>query len=245
MSVKKFIQIIILFSLYTTSFAYGQNKKPDKTETTDHIFESKYLEILKKAAKQDYFSVKFKQEIYSALREKISPSDGILFIKKPTSFRFEIISPRQEIYVSNGKNFWKYIPELKHAQHLQANSNELGFVQLLTNLANIKNFYNVSQWKKPEAKQTNEDINTPYVKSDTPPLQNDDDIHLRLIPKGDKQQKVIYAVIQVKTGFIQELRIVQSNGNRTRLLFHEYSPKILNESVFEFKPPQGIVVDKL
>ena len=121
MSVKKFIQIIILFSLYTTSFAYGQNKKPDKTETTDHIFESKYLEILKKAAKQDYFSVKFKQEIYSALREKISPSDvsGELIEKTPEEIENEMekleitagAKIRQRIYVDpEDLDFWQEEP---------------------------------------------------------------------------------------------------------------------------------------
>lgn len=237
----KFIGIIFSFLIIISS-VFAEKKQDASSET---IFEKKYLEILKTASKQDFFSVNFKQEIYSALREKISSSDGILYIKKPASFRFEIISPRQEIYVSNSKNFWKYIPELKHAQSLQANANELAFVQLLTNLANIKKFYNVSAWKKPDDQKTNENINTPYVKSDTPPLQNDDDIHLRLIPKEDKQQKVLYAVIQVKTGLIQELRIVQTNGNRTRLLFSDYSSKKFSDEVFEFKPPQGIVVDKL
>lgn len=241
-SILKFMCAFVFLNFFTYS-ALANNKSLEKNTNYEQIFEKKYLDTLKTATKQDFFSVKFKQEIYSALREKISPSDGILFIKKPNSFRFEILSPRQEIYVSNGKSFWKYIPELKHAQHLQANAHELGFVQLLTNLANIKKFYNVSPWKK--TNDTNEEKNSSPVKSDTPPPQNDDNIHLRLTPKEDKQQKVLYAVIQVKTGFIQELRIVQTNGNRTRLLFHEYSVKNMNEDVFQFKPPQGIVVDKL
>ncbi|WGL60577.1 outer membrane lipoprotein carrier protein LolA [Pigmentibacter sp. JX0631] len=240
----KFFKFIFIFSFFFWNYSFSFAQKNEGT-MNDQNFEKKYLEVLKTASKQDFFSVKFKQEIYSSLREKISPSDGILYIKKPASFRFEIISPRQEIYVSNSKNFWKYIPELKHAQSLQANANELAFVQLLTNLANIKKFYNVSVWEKPDAQKINENINTPYVKSDTPPPQNDDDIHLRLIPKEDKQQKVLYAVIQVKTGLIQELRIVQTNGNRTRLLFNDYSSNKFSDEVFEFKPPQGIVVDKL
>ncbi|KAB8037778.1 hypothetical protein GCL60_11430 [Silvanigrella paludirubra] len=237
---KKLIKInFIVLSLLAINPIYSQTKKTSKS------FETRYTETMKLASKQEIFTVNFKQEIYSALRDKISLSDGVLSIKKPSSFRFEITSPRKEIYLSNGKSFWKYIPELKHAQHLNASSNELGFVQLLTDLSNIKKFYDVTEWKKSEGKKAQHDINTSHVKSDTPPLQNDDDILLRLTPKGDKQQKVLYAVIQVKTGFIQELRIVQLNGNRTRLLFDTYSPKPVSNDLFEFTPPQGIVVDKM
>ena len=153
--------------------------------------------------------------------------------------------PRQEIYISNGKSFWKYIPDLKHAQHLRANSKELGFVNLLTNLSQIKKYYDVFEWKNETSEKTKQDINTSTVKSDSPPPQNDDNIFLKLEPKGDKQQKVLYAVIQVKTGFIQELRIVQLNGNRTRLVFSQYSPKLVSDKVFEFTPPQGIAVDNM
>ena len=234
----KLIFVTLSFSIINPIFP--QNKKNIKS------FETKYSETMKLAAKQESFTVNFKQEIYSALREKVSLSDGTLSIKKPFSFRFEISSPRKEIYLSNGKSFWKYIPELKHAQHLNATSNELGFVQLLTDLSNIKKFYDVQEWNSSKNKETKQDINTTlYVKSDAPPPQNDDDIYLRLLPKGDKQQKVLYAVIQMKTGFIQELRIVQFNGNRTRLVFEKHLSKQVSNEEFEFTPPQGIVVDKM
>lgn len=246
--IKRVMTILFLFSsLFLTNKIHSQSKieHSNETKSSSRIFETNYLNTLKSASKQSNFSVNFKQEIFSVLRDKTTSSNGILTIKKPTSFRFEITSPRQEIYVSNGKSFWKYIPELKHAQHLRANSNELGFVNLLTNLSHIKKYYEITEWTNEEAKKLKQDINTAVVKSDAPPPQNDDDVHLKLVPKGDKQQKVLYAVIQVKTGFIQELRIVQLNGNRTRLIFSQYSPKSISDEVFEFTPPQGIAVDKM
>jgi outer membrane lipoprotein-sorting protein len=245
---KKIILILsILPSIFLTSKIYPQNKitNSNKIKPSSKIFEKNYHNSLKAASKQSSFSVSFKQEVFSILRDKITASNGILTIKKPASFRFEITSPRQEIYVSNAKSFWKYIPELKHAQHLRANSNELGFVNLLTNFSHIKKYYEVSEWTSEEAKKLKQDINTAIVKSDTPPPQNDDYVLLKLVPKGDKQQKVLYAVIQVKTGFIQELRIVQLNGNRTRLVFSQYSPKLVSDEIFEFTPPQGIAVDNM
>ncbi|APJ04394.1 LolA family protein [Silvanigrella aquatica] len=246
--IKKFVYLFLLFqSFFLIKNIYCQNSENKITlkNTSNIQFEKKFEKILKIASKQNQFSVQFKQETYSVLRDKITKAEGILSIKKPASFRFEIISPRQEIYVSNEKSFWKYIPELKHAQHLQSKSNEIGFVNLLTNLSQIKKYYEISEWTNEEAVKLNQDINTPHVKSDTPPPQNDEYTLLKLVPKGDKQQKVLYAVIQVKTGFIQELRIVQLSGNRTRLEFSNYSPKSMSNDLFDFIPPQGIAVDNI
>jgi outer membrane lipoprotein-sorting protein len=109
----------------------------------------------------------------------------------------------------------------------------------------LSNFYEVSEWVGAQAQKTDNDTSDLAVKSDLPPKQNDDLLYLKLLPKGDKQQKVLYAVIQVKTGFIQELRIVQLNGNRSRLVFANYSLKSILKEVFQFTPPKGIVVDKM
>ncbi len=248
---NKIKKIVILFSLFPSVFfankIYCQTKITNSKETkqSSKLFEKSFQNSLQAASKQSNFSVRFNQDVFSVLRDKISTSNGLLTIKRPSSFRFEITSPRQEIYVSNGNSFWKYVPELKHAQHLPANSNTLGFVNILTNLSNIKKYYQVSEWTNDEAKKLKQDINTTAVKSDTPPPQNDDYVHLKLVPKGDKHQKVLYAVIQVKTGFIQELRIVQLNGNRTRLVLSQYSPKPVSDEFFEFTPPQGIAVDNM
>ena len=225
--------------------SFAETKIKSLNETKINTFDEKYQKTLYEASKHSNFTVNFTQEIFSVLRDKVSTTSGILTIKKPASFRFESMLPRQEIYISNGKSFWKYIPDLKHAQHLRANSKELGFVNLLTNLSQIKKYYDVFEWKNETSEKTKQDINTSTVKSDSPPPQNDDNIFLKLEPKGDKQQKVLYAVIQVKTGFIQELRIVQLNGNRTRLVFSQYSPKLVSDKVFEFTPPQGIAVDNM
>ncbi len=248
---NKIKKIVILLSLFPSIFfankIYPQTKITNSNETklSSKLFTKSYQKSLKAASIQSSFSVSFKQEVFSILRDKISSSNGLLTIKRPSSFRFEITSPRQEIYVSNGKFFWKYIPNLKHALRLNAKSNTLGFVNLLANLSRVKDYYQVSEWTNDEAKKLKQDINTAAVKSDTPPPQNDDYVLLKLVPKGDKHQKVLYAVIKVKTGFIEELRIVHLNGNRTRLVFSQYSPKPVTDNVFEFTPPQGIAVDKM
>lgn len=244
---NKIINKISILFMYCAIFTAHNSYSQEKTQLSnkEKSFEKKYNTALAEAKKHFVFSVNFEQERFSILRNKTSLSSGFLTVKKPTSFRFEISNPRQEIYISNGQSFWKYIPELKHAQHLKANTSELGFINLLTNLSMIEKYYEISKWTDDEAKKLKQDINTANVKSDAPPLQNDDELHLKLVPNGDKHQKVIYAIIKVKTGFIRELRIVQLNGNRTRLVFSDYSSKPVSDKIFQFSPPQGIAVDNM
>ncbi|KAB8031786.1 LolA family protein [Fluviispira multicolorata] len=243
-SLKKILFFnLVFFSLNAFSNEVTQNNP--KTKTQVQSFTTDLQTVVKAATKQKSFSVEFTQQTFSLLRNKVSESNGILSIKKPASFRFEVTKPRNELYVSNGKEFWKYVADLKHAQYLKNLSQEFGFVQVLTNLSQLQKYYHVSQWTDEEAKKLNQSANISPVESDTPPEKNNDFILLKLVPKGDKQQKVLYAIIQVKTGFIQELRIVQLNGNRIRLVFLNHSLKLLTDEVFQFTPPQGIVVDKL
>jgi chaperone LolA len=242
------MQIFLLtFLCLLSSFAVSANELNFKKISTNknNLFEKKYQEVIKAAAQYEFFSVQFKQDLYSSLRDKVIKSEGVLVVKKPNSFRYEVTSPRKELYVSNGHDFWRFVPELKHAQQFQMHSQNLGFINILSNLSRLSNFYEVSEWVGDQPQKTDNDTNDLAVKSDLPPKQNDDLLYLKLLPKGDKQQKVLYAVIQVKTGFIQELRIVQLNGNRSRLVFANYSLKSILKEVFQFTPPKGIVVDKM
>lgn len=232
---KKKLFCIVFFSLgfSLNSFALSEidfNKTLDKS--------------IRSAEKNKNFQVHFKQEIYSILRDKISVSSGNLSVREPNLFRFEVTEPRSELYVSNGSDFWKYVPSLKHAQHLKTQTGEFGFIKLLTDLSYLKKTYKTTEWTNSEAKMLNQKANLPAVESELPPaLSTPHRLAIKLDPKGDKSQKVLYAIVDVKTGFIEELRIVQLNGNRTRLVFTGYEVKPLPMQIFQFKPPSGIVVN--
>ncbi|WP_186645706.1 LolA family protein [Fluviispira vulneris] len=241
--IKKIFKCFFIYSLLFSTQAFSENI--EIKAKIEQNFDKTVQNVLNEASKQKFFLVEFTQSSFSLLRNKVTESSGLLYIKKPYSFRYEILKPRNELYVSNGKDFWKYIESLKHAQYLKNSAQELGFINILTNLAQIKKYYIVSEWTDEEAKKLNHSANMSSLESDIPPEKNNDYILLKLVPKGDKQQKVLYARVQVKTGLIQELRIVQLNGNRIRLVFSNYSQKPISDDVFNFTPPQGIAVDKM
>ncbi len=206
-------------------------------------FNQKLDEALSKLRAHKSFKLDFEQEFYSALRSKTSKSSGVLLVKAPTSFRFEIQKPRTELYVSNGSDFWKFLPSLNHAQHLKASALEMNYISLLTNPAAIKTSYNISAWTSQESKQLKQSANLSSVQSDLPPAESAEHVLIKLEPKGDKQQKVLYASVNVKKGLVEELRVIQLNGNRVRLLFSNYKDKDFATTAFSFAPPKGIVVD--
>lgn len=227
MSVFKKKFIVIFYCLFHM-LSYGSD------------FEKKFDLAIKNAENNRSFSVSFQQEMYSSLRDKISFSKGKLSVQAPNLFRFEIIEPNQELYVSNGIDFWKYVPRLKHAQHLKVTAPEFTFIKVLTDLSSIRKSYQITEWLYSSAQPSVELVN-----SDTPPRHLGAGlIAIKLNPKEDKNQKVLYAIVDVRTGFMQELRFVQNNGNRTRFVFTDYVRQQLSDKMFQFTPPAGIVVNE-
>ncbi|MES2614750.1 MAG: outer membrane lipoprotein carrier protein LolA [Bdellovibrionota bacterium] len=216
---KKVILFFCALFLQLNIYAFNKNEEKAFTQKLD-------LALMHLQAHKS-FELNFDQELYSLLRDKTSKSQGSIKIKSPNKFRFEIHKPRSELYVSNGTDFWKYTPDLKHAQHLSSNSLELNYISLLTNPASIKTAYKISHWT-----------------TENPPPESANCINIILEPKEEKQQKLLYVSLNVNGGFLNELRIVQMNGNKVRLLFQNSKDTTSNNDVFDFKPPQGIVVDR-
>ncbi|MBX9703929.1 MAG: outer membrane lipoprotein carrier protein LolA [Silvanigrellaceae bacterium] len=241
----KYKWIVFVFLLPLLSFANKENIQ-NKNSPEHHILKRQIGLATSNALKKKYLTMQFTQEFYSFLRKKSFLSEGILKLSPPNLFHWEIVKPRSEIYVSNGKDFWKYIPSLKHAQHLNAQSNELNFIQILSDFNSIFKHYHVTLWTDAEAKSLRQPKNLAPVESEYPPeKQEKEKLYLKLNPLGDKHQKVLYAILDVKSGLINELRAVQLNGNRTRILFTYKDDKTIPLSEFNFVPPKGIAVDTM
>jgi outer membrane lipoprotein-sorting protein len=241
----------LLVSFLVLSSLYCQISFAEKTLPLDHSnlegtkkFDKKLDQALFQIQSHKSFEMNFTQNLYSALRDKIIQSDGRIKIKSPQSFLFEIQHPRSEIYVSNGIEFWKYVPDLKHAQYLNSKSLQLNYLSLLTNPEGLKTKYFISPWRPEEAKSKGEDLSSSAVEFYTPPAQSAETMTLKLIPRQDNSSKVLYAIIDVKKGELLELRIVQRNENRVRLQFSNHKDVLFDEKTFSFVPQKGIAVDK-
>ena len=242
---KLLVPFLILSSLNCQlSFAESRVPLENSNREQNKEFNKKLDHVLLQIQSHQSFEMNITQTLYSALRDKTIQSDGLIKIRSPQSFLFEIQHPRSEIYVSNGIEFWKYVPDLKHAQYLNSKSLQLNYLSILTNPVVLKRKYDVSPWTPEEAKGEEEDPSSSAVKFYTPPAQCVETMTLKLIPRQDNSSKVLYAIINVQKGELLELRIVQRNENRVCLQFSNHKDVLFDEKTFSFVPQKGIAVDK-
>ena len=56
------------------------------------------------------FSAEFTQTVISAEGENLSTAQGLMQLQRPNQFRWETVSPEENLIVSNGESLWFYNP---------------------------------------------------------------------------------------------------------------------------------------
>jgi outer membrane lipoprotein carrier protein len=149
---------------------------------------------------------------------------GTLWLKKPGKMRWEYRSPREKLFVSDGKAAWFYVPEDRQARKADAKKLEdirspLAFLLGKTKLE--------------------KELTGLSVASDLTPLQPGDTV-LRGVPQGlaDRVSEIVLEV----TGENQIVRILiqEVDGAETEYRFSEQKENLaLADGRFEFRPPEG------
>lgn len=209
--ISKTLWVIALISgfVFLSSFS---NKK----------FDSDFITAQHNAQKNSMLSVNFKQEFYSALRDKTTISTGKLFLKNDL-FRWEILDPRKQLYVNDGKFIWKFEQDFNHVEKFDLSTGEMLFLKVLNHLDEIQKYYHVSEGTKSDPK-------TGLLNVLLKPMEQNPD------------QRSIDLFVQIKTGYITELNMTASNGNKTKFIFDDFSKNNLKEELFVFVPPKDVVV---
>lgn len=213
-------------------------KKADAVAKDDAMAE--VAQVQKRAAARKDFTVEFRQEVYSALRKKSSESHGSLSFQPPGKFRWELRGAKRELYVSNGKDFWKYDESNKHAQRLPPESASLDFVDVVTKLSRLSELFSIETWKAPQ----DAPADAAARQFRTPPTETNA-LLIKLVPKAAGPQESVYLSIDKASGAIIEMRIAFRNGNRTRLVLTNLKEAAVDPKVFEFTPPPGTAVDRI
>jgi len=73
---------------------------------------------LQKWAEVNAFSCRFTQQIYFSDGGEKAYS-GTLHIRRPGQFRWQYMTPYEQLYVSHGQGIWHYEPDLMQAQKLE------------------------------------------------------------------------------------------------------------------------------
>ena len=149
---------------------------------------------------------------------------GTLWLKKPGKMRWEYRSPRDKLFVSNGKDAWFYVPEDRQARKTSAQKlddvrSPLAFLLGKTRLE--------------------KELRGLSLASDIPPIQAGDTV-LRGVPAA-WADRVSEIVLEVTPGNQIVRIIVQGvDGAATEYRFANQKEDVaIGNSQFDFKPPAG------
>ena len=150
---------------------------------------------------------------------------GTLWLKKPGKMRWEYRSPREKVFVSNGKQAWFYVPGDRQVRKTDVKKLEdlrspLAFLLGKTHLE--KELHGLS------------------LAPDVPPLQAGD-VVLRGVPQGweDRVSQVLLEITPQSQ--IRRIIIEQVDGSRTEYRLddmEENQPQA--DARFQFTPPPGV-----
>ena len=151
-------------------------------------------------------------------------ASGKAFFKRPDKMRWEYETPDHQTIITNGHTLWIYRPEDKQVMVGKAPSffeDGKGF-SFLSDMESLKNKFRISLEKEAE-----------------------DDFHvLKLLPREKTfDVSVVYLFVSTKTFEVTRIVTYNSYEDETRIEFKNIVFKQkLNESLFNFKIPQGIEV---
>jgi len=155
---------------------------------------------------------------------------GTLWLKKPGKMRWEYRSPREKLFVSNGKEAWIYVPEDRQARKEAAKKLEDVRSPLAFMLGKTK---------------LEKELRGLSLALDVPPWQAGDTV-LRGVPTGwaDRVSEVVLEVSPEKR--IVRVELDDVDGGATEFRFSGQKEDVaVAEGRFEFKPPAGVeVVDE-
>jgi outer membrane lipoprotein carrier protein len=149
---------------------------------------------------------------------------GTLWLKKPGKMRWEYRSPREKLFVSNGKDAWFYVPEERQARKTAAKKLEDARSPLAFLLGKTK---------------LEKELLGLSLAPDVSPTQVGD-VMLRGVPQGLSDQ-----VGEILLEITPEHRIVriviqEVDGAATEYRFGEMKEDLaVADGRFEFKPPAG------
>ncbi len=150
---------------------------------------------------------------------------GTLSLKKPGKMRWEYRSPREKLFLSDGKDAWFYVPGDRQVRKspvrkLDDLRSPLGFLLGKTKLE-----------KELQALSLATDV-TPAVAGDTV---------LRGIPKG-MADRVSQVILEVAPGnWFRRIVIEEVDGSQTEFTFQDPKENVpIADSQFKFIPPAGV-----
>lgn len=149
---------------------------------------------------------------------------GTLWLKKPGKMFWEYRSPREKLFVSDGKTAWFYVPDDHQAQKTP-----------MKDLNDLRSPFSLLLGKTKLEKE----LQGLSWAADVHPLQ-EGDIMLRGIPKGLENQISEVLLEVTGEGQIERVIMMQVDGAATEYQFSNQKENVVvQDAKFKFSPPAG------
>lgn len=152
---------------------------------------------------------------------------GTLWLKKPGKMRWEYRSPKEKLFLSDGKEAWFYMPGDRQVQK--------------TSVRKLDDLRSPLAFLLGKAKLEKELDGLSFA-PDVPPLEPGD-VVLRGIPKA-LAGRVNQVMLEVTTdGRIVRIKVEEVDGSETEYRFHDQKENVeVSDQRFRFVPPPGVEV---
>ena len=152
---------------------------------------------------------------------------GTLWLKKPGKMRWEYRSPKEKLFVSNGKDAWFYVPDDRQARKESAKKLDDARSPLAFLLGKTK---------------LEKELKGLSLAPDIPPMHSED-VMLRGIPTalGDQISEIVLELTPQNQ--IVRLMVQGVDGSSTEYLFaNQKEDVVVTDGRFDFKAPPGTEV---
>lgn len=176
-------------------------------------------ELLKeKLAKFSVINAEFSQRVSSPEGKILDDSRGTLAILRPGKFRWEVITPEEELIVSDGQTMWIYSPFIEQVTLLNLSDAIQGTPFILLSGANE------AQWANYQVNKINDQFEVKNI-------------------SGSVQQRSFIFEFN-KLGQVSKFVVIEELGQRSEFkLAHKAIAKPWAEGFFNFNIPVGIEID--
>lgn len=174
------------------------------------------------------FETDFSQKLTNAASGETEQREGTICYLKPEKIRWHTTSPEEELLISNNNVVWDYFPqeEVAYKYSLEGRFDSKTMLEFISGEVNLKEDFRIeNQGQDPDFS---------------------DWIQVELVPK-DPEPSLVKAHIwlEPESHLIQQVLLVDFFGNKNQLTFEDIDFNVdLQESLFEFDPPEGVEIMK-
>ena len=177
--------------------------------------------------KTEDLKARFVQEVTIKAMKKTDKEEGVVYIKNPKRMLWHYLKPTVKKLIINPENAWLYVPADKvvYLQKADGLLKSKLIVKFLTGIGKLSDDFNV-------------------VFSKGGPVDGTGNYLVTLTPKeSDFGVDKLFVTIHKETFLIIQCSFSDMYGNLTRIRFSDIKTNTkLPNSLFTFKPPQGVEV---